>query len=521
MIGVLFAQPSSTAGRLVAAALRRSVSRAQVALAGHGALDVGYPILTAVDLPDSWGDLLVGWLRGGRRKLILFGTLPPVLADRLGWASAEWPASLPEASRSQAAPRRAWSASPAVVAYCERAAILGGAKWERAFERFDFTDEWNNLGFGAIRADGSPWAVSRAMDAGADEIAAVTVDGVRAGSYAALGELADASVLWFNRQVGPCDSFEWRIVETFLANHRAETLPCQPVLSEIPWGYDAAITSRLDCDEDVESARPLWDAYRDLDVPFSLAVHTSNLAAARNIPLLNELLAQGGALLSHTATHAPNWGGSYEAALQEGSQSVIRLREATGCHVRYAVSPFHQSPGYALHALADIGYQGCIGGIIRNDPEFVLARGGELAGLPAGFIGHSQQCMLHGECMLAEGDPLAIFKQAFDVARDTGTLFGYLDHPFSERYAYGWQDERSRIDAHRALVAYIRQSSDKPLFMNEDIAMDFVRAKSLTQVVAGGDGYRIAAAPVHVGDLAFAVEYKGHRLPVSKELCLS
>lgn len=189
--------------------------------------------------------------------------------------------------------------------------------------------------------------------------------------------------------------------------------------------------------------------------------------------------------------------------------------------MRYAVSPFHQSPGYALHALADIGYQGCIGGIIRNDPEFVLARGGELAGLPAGFIGHSQQCMLHGECMLAEGDPLAIFKQAFDLARDTGTLFGYLDHPFSERYAYGWQDERSRIDAHRALVAYIRQSSDKPLFMNEDIAMDFVRAKSLTQVVAGGDGYRIAAAPVHVGDLAFAVEYKGHRLPVSKELCLS
>ncbi|WER45191.1 polysaccharide deacetylase [Cupriavidus sp. WKF15] len=521
MIGVLFGQPSSTAGRLVAAALGRSVSRTQVALAGHGGLDAGYPILAAVDLADSWGDLLVGWLRGGSRKLILFGTVPGVLADSLGWASAEWPVSLREASRSQSAPSRAWRASAATVAYGERAKILGGAKWVRAFERFDFTDEWNNLGFGAIRADGSPWAVSRAMDAGADEIAAVSVDGVRAGSYAALGELDDASVLWFNRPVGPCDSFEWRIVEAFLANHRAETLPCQPVLSEIPWGYDAAITSRLDCDEDVESARPLRDAYLEMNVPFSLAVHTSNLSDPRNIPLLHELLREGGAILSHTATHAPNWGGSYEAALQEGSQSVIRIREATGHHVHYAVSPFHQSPGYALHALADVGYQGCIGGIIRNDPEFNLARGGELAGLPVGFVGHSQQCMLHGECMLAEGDPLAIFKQAFDSARDVGTLFGYLDHPFSTRYAYGWQDEQTRIDTHRALIAYIRQSSERPLFLNEDIAMDFLRAKALTQVVAKDDGYSIAAAPLRVRDLELSVEYKGHRLQVSKELWLS
>src|SRR5690606_27172436 len=112
--------------------------------------------------------------------------------------------------------------------------------------------------------------------------------------------------------------------------------------------------------------------------------------------------------------------------------------------VPYAVSPFHQSPQYALEALCDVGYSGCIGGIIRNDPEFLLARGGELAGFPVGFIGHSQQCMLHGDCLLEAGDPLAIYKMAFDQALETRSLFGYLDHPFSERYQYGWVDEESR-----------------------------------------------------------------------------
>jgi hypothetical protein len=168
-----------------------------------------------------------------------------------------------------------------------------------------------------------------------------------------------------------------------------------------------------------------------------------------------------------------------------------------------------------LQGLSDAGYAGCIGGIIRNDPEFVLARGGSLADLPPGFVGHSQQCMLHGHSMLAEGDPLAIFKQAFDLAFETRTLFGYLDHPFSPRYAYGWSDEVARAAVHEEFVAYIRARTVKPLFMNEEAAMDFLRVRALTQVVLDGDVVRAWNSSGVTTSLTPGVELAGEISPVA------
>jgi hypothetical protein len=445
--------------------------------------------------------------------------MPLALADYLRYRQepAQAPATLAAASRSAPAPSYESRESAAAVQYGELARTLGGQPWRRPFERFDFTDEWNNLGYGAIRCDGSIWALGQPAQVPAEaELASVVVNGERQFAYAALWDVGALSVQWFNRPVGPCDSFEWRLVEQFLSAHRADTLPCQPVLSELPWGYDAAITSRLDCDEEIESARPLWHAYRRLGVPFSLAVHTQNLNRPDQRGILRELLAdrQQGAVLSHTATHAPNWGGSYDNAFAEGRQSAEMLEAVTGVPVRYAVSPFHQSPSYALRGLADGGYQGCVGGIIRNDPEFLTARGGALAGLPAGFVGHSQQCMLHGECLLRDGDPLAVFKQAFDYAYATNTLFGYLDHPFSARYAYGWSDEAARIDAHEQLIAYIRSRAQRPLFLHEDAALDFIRYRSLTQIVEQDGAFRVLTPAGAATPLMLGVEFRGAHMQV-------
>jgi hypothetical protein len=247
-----------------------------------------------------------------------------------------------------------------------------------------------------------------------------------------------------------------------------------------------------------------------------LAVHTQNLSRAEHHGILRELLADKsqGAVLSHTATHAPNWGGSYGAALEEGRQSAALLKEVTGNPVRYAVSPFHQSPPYAMRGLADAGYEGCIGGIIRNDPEFLTARGGALAGMPTGFIGHSQQCMLHGDCLLKAGDPLAIFKQAFDLAYETNTLFGYLDHPFSDRYAYGWPDEAVRIDAHEKFIAYMRSRTQRPLFMHEEAALDFLKFRSLTRVIEEGGVFRILTPSGDAIPLTLGVEFRGAHVQV-------
>ena len=518
MIGILFSGASTEAGQYVLAAVQRSVSATQAQSISRSTLRSTVPdVVVAVDAPDGWSADLLAWLSARPRKLVVFGRMPAALAAYLHYEAVDMPVELAAASRSVSAPSGEARESAAAVRYRELALVLGAQPWHRPFERFDFTDEWNNLGFGAIRSDGSIWAVAQAAQVPASaELATVVVAGERQFSYAALWDAGVSSVLWFNRAVGPFDSFEWRIVENFLSGYHSHALPCQPVLSELPWGYDAAITSRLDCDEDVESARPLWQAYQRLSVPFTLAVHTQNLSRAEHHGILRELLAdrQRGAVLSHTATHAPNWGGSYETALAEGSQSADLIKAVTGTPVRYAVSPFHQSPPYALRALADAGYEGCIGGIIRNDPEFLTARGGALASLPAGFIGHSQQCMLHGDCMLKEGDKLAIYKQAFDYAYATNTMFGYLDHPFSERYAYGWPNEALRIDAHEQFIAYMKGRAKKPLFMNEEVALDFLKFKSLTQVFEEDGVFRVQTPPGDTTRLALGVEFKGSHIQV-------
>ncbi|KVT83611.1 polysaccharide deacetylase [Burkholderia ubonensis] len=524
MIGVLFNDAAAQAGQLVLAALRRSVTASQARPIARGSLrGAADSVIAAVDAPDAWGDDLLAWLRAQPRKLLVFGRMPPALAAQVGMhVDAAFTGGLAAASRSESAPTGDMRASRAAVDYTARASVLGGDAWHRPFERFDFTDEWNNLGFGAIRCDGSIWSIAQPAHVASDaEIASVRIDGAPAGSYAALWDFDESSILWFNRAAGPIDSFEWRLVEQFLSVHRANTLPVHAVLSELPWGHDAAITSRLDCDEDVEASRPLWEVYRSMNVPFSLAVHTQNLRDPKHYPILRELLSDGGAVLSHTATHAPNWGGSYEAALAEGLQSADLLREVTGRTVRYAVSPFHQSPPYALRALADAGYEGCIGGIIRNDPEFLVARGGELAGLPAGFVGHSQQCMLHGDCMLASGDPLVVYKQAFDLAYQSRTLFGYLDHPFSERYQYGWRDEPQRIDAHRQLIAYIRGKARRPLFMTEETALGFLAERARVRIVEDVGGVRVCVPPGARGSLAMGVEWRGELVELEAGMVLS
>lgn len=513
MIGVLFLNDSAEAGRYVVAAVQRSVSAAQVLRISRSSIGMMVDTIIAVDVSDALGEELAGWLRARPRKLIVFGRMPQALAELLNYQVSDGTTSLQTAARSEPAPSREWRESAAAVQYTPLAKTLGTQLWHRPFERFDFTDEWNNLGFGAIRADASIWSVAGVAQVPLEtELAAVHIDGERSFSYAALWDVGPSSVLWFNRKVGPCDSFEWRVVENFLSAYQASQLPCHPVLSEIPWGADAAITSRLDCDEDVESARPLWQTYRHLGVPFTLAVHTQNLCNPEHFPILRELLADGGAVLSHTATHAPNWGGSYEAALQEGLTSAALIQDVIGQRPRYAVSPFHQTPPYALQALSDAGYDGCIGGIIRNDPEFVIGRGGALADLPAGFVGHSQQCMLHGDCVLAQGDPLAIFKQAFDLAFETDTLFGYLDHPFSSRYSYGWSDEPARIAVHEQFVAYMKSRAAKPLFMTEETAMDFLRYKSLTQVVMENGALRSWNLSNAATPFPLCVELAGERM---------
>lgn len=484
MIHVIAPGNEQATAQLLVSALQRSCGQGSAALGSMGLLQNPHghrpleDVWVLIHPREEWTDTLIALL-GSRTKLLLLGRLTTGLAQYLQARLAfEWPHRWAEGTLCPPAPVHSLSESTAKVRYPATAPRVAGRApvlAERAFRRYDHGDEWNNLGYGAITADGTCWSLAQHATLRPEhELARIDIGAQHLCAYAGLWNLEHSSLLWFNRAAGPVDSQEWRTVEDFLSCHRPEELPCVPVLAEVPFGFDSAVTMRLDCDEDVESARALWNLYRTEHVPFSLALHAQVLADQQQHQLPREVLAQGGAILSHTATHAPNWGGSHEAALGEGRTSADTIQNAVAHRVRYAVSPFHQTPPYARAGLADAGYRGCIGGIIHNDPDFLMARSGMPPGAGTGFIGHSQQCMLHGDCMLRGDDPLKVFRQAFDTARAGGAFFGYLDHPFSERYAYGWENEQQRVDAHRAFIAHIRTAGGHVLWANANDAMDFL-----------------------------------------------
>ncbi len=529
MIRLVAPGSSQAAQQIVLAALQRSCGFGSVTTASFADLVRGdaNQIWVIVDPLPQWSHY-IGLLLSRRSKLLLLGRLAPALAACVGAEVRPVSPALSNAAACAAAPAHRDAQSQAYIAYrpdtaaelCGSAPIMAS----RPLRRYDFAAEWNNLGWGAINANGDIWSVAQELRTTTERVlASIHADGddTDFGAYAALWMNDKASALWFNRSVGPVDSNEWRHVEDFISCHRSDALPCAPVLGEVPHGYSAAATMRLDCDEDVESARDLWAHYQRLEVPLSLALHSSILPNERQHALPREVKASGGAVLSHTATHAPNWGGSWEGAHTEGAVSIHDIRHYTGLEVRYAVSPFHHTPTYARLGLADAGFLGCIGGIICNDPDFLMARSGVPVGSPAGFVGHSQQCMLHGECLLqGESDPMRIYKRAADEARAAGTFFGYLDHPFSDRYQYGWESEAQRAQIHEELIRHLKTVPDL-LFANEDDAMDFLHDRAHVRVARGNrESWRLRRHG-RLSPWPVAVRYRGDTVPLDSEVTLS
>lgn len=517
MIYLICPGSSEEAATVVAAALQRSCGMGRVcriSLAKWDRLlaqDISM-LAVIINPPANWAATIIRTIESARCKILLFGAMPLELIQYLGAHSAPISEYARQGKKCSPAPIGGMFESGLHIDYKQIDPVVFSPLASRPFLRFDFADEWNNLGYGAIRTDDSIWSLSQCLQLPSENtLAEICMDGESLGAYAGLWP---DSLLWFNRSVGPVDSQEWRIVELYIAHYAWPTRICHPVISEIPDGYEAAVTMRLDCDEDIESARILWHAYQQLEVPFSLALHSKVLDDPKHHALVREVLTHGGAILSHTATHASNWGGSYEAALQEASASANAIKRVTGQAVRYAVSPFHQTPLYARIALADAGYEGCIGGIIHNDPDYLMARAGSAPGSPVGFIGHSQQCMLHGDCILDGPDPLSIYKQSFDLARDSRTFFGYLDHPFSARYQYGWGSEEQRVQAHVAFICHIKKSGNV-LFANESDAMDFLQDRAEVVIQANSAGYSICAAIKSRSSWNLSVEYAGqsHAVP--------
>lgn len=520
MIYVVYSGFRPAAGHMVYLAFCRAFSRSQV-----GCVSPSYWSLllkqrarfcvVLVNPLDEWFELVESTCKTSGVKIVVFGEISDSMAALLSVEMMPLSNQMEEASRCQGAPPHDDAVSPGKIVYRATLDELDLPIPERPLVRYDFLEEWNNLGYGAIKTDGSIWSLAQQAKIPKSSILAeIQVDEICVGAYCGKWDFTESSLLWFNRAVGPIDSHEWRLVEYFLSTYRAEHLHCQPVLLEVPYGYDAAVTMRIDCDEDIASIFPLYDSYREWRIPFSLAIHTSNLACGGNRKALRTLHRAGVAVLSHSATHPENWGGNYDNALQEATRSARELELATGVRPRYAVSPFHQNPHYAVKALADAGYQGCIGGLIGKDPEYLVSRGGRAPGASADFVIHSQQCMLHGDSIGSVNDPVTVYKQAFDQAQKGRAIFGYLDHPFSDRYQYGWESEHQRADIHSEFIQYIK-SRGKVLFLTEVDAMDRLYGKEGIELSIVDEGVRYQFDSLRPTKGAYSMEYKGKIFPIA------
>ena len=71
---------------------------------------------------------------------------------------------------------------------------------------------------------------------------------------------------------------------------------------------------RLDCDEDISSARDVFEWYHAENLPFSMAIKTCLPMTPGHLALLRDVNAAGGTLLSHSHTPPFDWGGSFESA---------------------------------------------------------------------------------------------------------------------------------------------------------------------------------------------------------------
>lgn len=478
----------SAVGEILRAALVRSFSAAQVRVGGGPAevavlLHAGPQDRPRVDAQLSDGG-----------KLLLLGRLDDGIAACIGVRPRPLPALAPEEWVARVDPSTPADESPAALRWDDAHPLAAASPFRRrAFCRFDFADEWNNQGFGRIGPPGSPWSLAMGAEPdGARVLARVEVAGEGRDVFAALHEGPHGSALWLNRAVGLVDSLEWHLVEAFVGDHRPDDRVCLPYLLDVPRGFTAAATLRLDCDEAVASAAPLVSFYGSRGVPLSLALLTGQELGDADRALLREVAASGGSVVSHSVRHAPSWGADYEQALRDARESRdwIETHVPEAAPVRFAVSPFHQNPAHAVRALGDAGYAAFVGGSIAWDPEFLVGRSGRVPG--ADVVTHSQQCMLHGDCWRRQGKSIDMWSESFERHAAVGALFGALDHPFSERYQYGWESESERIGAHAALLDRVLGDGVWLPSLGEALAFLVARADSTLELADGR--VRLAAA---------------------------
>ncbi|WP_152055356.1 polysaccharide deacetylase family protein [Aliarcobacter butzleri] len=419
-------------------------------------------------------------LNGQKSKILIFGKISSDLASLIGLKLKECNLKLDNIDFSH---DRYEDKSNLLIRYNEHNLNKNNPIKNRFFYRFDFMNEWNNLGYGAISNDDSIWSICNSLDViDCEPLSHIYDLDEKVSVFSCVKNFDNSSILYINREVATIDGLDWSIVEDFLTSYRSEELASLPIISDIPSGYFSVVSSRLDCDQSIINSKSLVELYKKYGINISLAISTGINISREDIDFLNHFYTNGGGILSHTVNHHYYWGESYNIAYEEGIRSKKWLEESIEnlSKLKYAVSPFHSNKTYSIQALKDAGYDGFISGIIHNDPEYLVSTSGEVPFIDYKIVSHSQQCMLHGDCYHRRKNSIQIEKESFENHYKSGKIFGYLDHPFGG-YDYGWSSDEERLAVHEEFITYIN-NFDGVKWMNCTEILDFVVDKSNLEI---------------------------------------
>ena len=281
-------------------------------------------------------------------------------------------------------------------------------------------------------------------------------------------------IIWVNRNLSLIDLPEWKIIEEFISNGYFNKYPCIPYVSEFSCTENGYITMRLDCDEDIESARQIYNLYKQYNLPISLAITTNQIVNKNKITTLPlEVYDYGGTILNHSHSHPINWGGTKDIIREEIKLSTNLIKKTFNINTEYAVSPFHHLTIEAIEVLNEQNYKGVVAGICSSHHEFLIIKGGSISD-ELNILLHSQQCMLHGDCLTSTRS-IDDYLKNFYLFSKIGYSTGFLDHPISQRYDYGWNNNQRQINAHKKIIEYLLSENIK--FVNQKEIFERLKSK--------------------------------------------
>lgn len=351
---------------------------------------------------------------------------------------------------------------------------------QRPIWRYDFDLEWNNHFYGNILNQNAMLDLSHYCRSDEKKYIAY-IENKFSEKVPLISEfqIKNNIILWINRNLSVVDLPEWKIIEDFISCGYFSNFCCVPFLSEFSINEKGLITMRLDCDEDIESATEVFEIYKKNKLPISLAITTNQIVNNEmKYELPKKVINFGGTILNHSHTHPTNWGNTKDEIINEIKTSKRIIEESFGIKNEFAVSPFHHLTWDALEILEEMGFKGVVAGISSSHHEFLTSRGG-LIDEKLNILFHSQQCMIHGDC-LSPQRKIDDYLYAFSLFSKLGFSTGFLDHPISPRYDYGWDSKNRQVNSHKKIIEFLLEEQIK--FVSQEEMFDRLKFKEILEV---------------------------------------